>query len=337
MGFDFRQLYRRCCRSHVLPNGVDSVRKLLASIPIELPWNIEERIIQRFKNIHGYRVSIGNEVAFFPLSIEQFDGPIGLTRMRDAFLRLGLVLPPYYPMGFLSPMGARAEKLNSTAELEEFANHLFAEMYNESRIATFCTGVYKTNAAVAPYYEHILESAKAYYAKLYRAAILTLIPCVEGIIRNIGHQVGKDISTEITKDAFVDALSAVQKRYIRKVVYADYDWVPSEITEIGVFDRFDEAIQMIQSIKFFLEASLYEHTSRYSNAIGLNRHGIVHGLIGDFHSPANYWRLITLINGLSITSIFAGHAASLFFPGETPDSRVLTRSLETMKRLAGEQ
>jgi hypothetical protein len=315
---DFRELYRRCVRSHVLPKGVDAVRDCLKSAAIDSTWDAQSHTIQRFKNIQGYRVSIGVKTGFFPTSIEQFEGPQGLTRMREAFLKLDLALPPYYAMGFLSPMAAQAETLQSVEEREEFTRTLFAQMYNEATVATLCTGVYKTTPSIAPYHPHITESAKAYYAGLYRAAILTLIPCIEGIIRNTG-------------DAFVETIAAVQKRYIKEIVYRGYDWVPSEIAEVRVFDRFDEAIQMMESVKFFIRASLYQHTSRYSSAIGLNRHGIVHALIANFHSPSNYWRLITLINGLAITSIFAGHAASLFFPAETRESVELARYLSRLR------
>lgn len=314
----------------MLAQSQDAVRTCISDL-VSVPFSVEERKIQSFRDIFGYRVTLEGKSAFFPKDIKELNVEYGITRMRTAFLQIDLVVPPYYQMGFLSPAAAHIELLSSTEEKEEFALNLLTKMYPENSIASLCLNVYKRNKAISPFYEDIAESVTAYYLGLNRAAIITLIPCIEGIIRNIGNQINIPIPGDVSKESFLKVLEAVQKRDICGT-YEGYDWVPSEAKNISLFDKFHERVQMIQSIKFFIEHSLYEHTSKYKNDSQLNRHGIVHGLISDFHSPTNYLRLITMINALAVASIFAGDSGSLFFPNITPEATTLGEQLRRCKQ-----
>lgn len=326
----FIKLYERCYQQHALANGQETVRGCISGL-VTAPFAVEEQKIQSFKDIHGYRVTLNGESAFFPRCLKEIDGQNGLARMRLAFLQVDLVLPPYYQMGLLSTSAAQIDLLTSAEEKEKFAHDLLTNMYSEDSIASLCLEVFKHKKAISPFYDYIVESVKAYYLGLYRAAIITLMPCIEGIIRNIGDQVDIPIRDEISKVSFLKVLTMVQKRDIRSGVYAGYDWVPDEAMDIGLFDGFHERVQMIESIKFFIEHSLYEHTSQYKKETRLNRHGIVHGIISDFHSQANYLRLLTMINALSVASIIAGDPGSLFHPDITPEAAALGEYLKKCK------
>jgi len=241
-----------------------------------------------------------------------------------------MVLPPYYQMGFLLPTAGAIEKASSSADREALASELLKNMYSVSAIADLCLGVFKKKKAMAAFYSYIVESVEAHVLGMHRAAILALIPCIEGIIRNIGTDIGKTIPNEINKKDFLSVLAEVQKRDIRGA-FQGYDWVPDELMSIQIFDRFHERVQMLESIKFFIDCSLYMDTRHYENTTGLNRHGIVHGFITDFASEANYLRLFTLLSALSVVCILTGDDGSLFFPVSTPESEAWARWLSKLK------
>jgi hypothetical protein len=71
---------------------------------------------------------------------------------------------------------------------------------------------------------------------------------------------------------------------------------------------------------------MYQNTDEYGGSTGLNRHGIIHGLISGFDTPTNYLRLITLLNSLCIASMIAGDTGSFFHPPETVESKKLARN-----------
>ncbi|MDR3411940.1 MAG: hypothetical protein P4L87_13520 [Formivibrio sp.] len=336
----FRKSYRCSVRTHALAKGIEEVRKCvfkaLASTAVDAESrayaiDVQEVTLKNFIDIPGYRVTVDVESAFFPKNLQSTDRISGLGRMRSAFLLGDVVLPPYYQMGFLSPAAAAIEKASNPEDREALTSELLKSMYNESGIANLCLGVFKKKRAMAAFYGYIVESVEAHVLGMHRAAILALIPCIEGIIRNIGADIGKDIPDEISKMDFISVLTEVQKRDIRET-FQSYNWVPDELISIPIFDRFHERVQMLESIKFFIDSSLYLDTRHYKNATGLNRHGIVHGFITEFASEANYLRLFTLLSALSVVCILTGDNGSLFFPAATPESEAWASRLSNLKR-----
>jgi len=181
------------------------------------------------------------------------------------------------------------------------------------------------NKVILPFYNHILESIQAYYAGLYKAAIITLIPCIEGVIRNIGGYVGKPSQDIINRKEILDILKKVEIQEIRNNFLNDYDWFPEDEV-ISLLDNFDERIQMIESLRYFIEKSMYHDTrsENYSPSSNiLNRHEIIHGLIVDFDSPINYLKLIVLLNALATISIIAGDPGRCSLPIINPEAKVL--------------
>jgi hypothetical protein len=327
-------MYRACVKQRILTKGVTEVRNVVSKFATT-PVSVETcKIVSRFRHIDGYRICHNGIKGAFPRSLQEFEGDGGIRRMRDAFLKLDLVLPPYYTMQYLARAAGRAEELSAASQLERHAAEVLDGMYSPDSLATLCTGVYRKNQAIAPHCDEIIESVKAHFLGLHRVAIVALLPPVEGIIRNIADQLGKPIRGDVSGDALLKTLRRVQARYIQKIVYADFDWVPPDAKAVRLFDNFDEAVQMIESVRYFVENTLYIHTNRYVGKSMLNRHGIIHALISNYHSPTNYLRLITLLNGLSVASIFSGETGSLLFPPKTSDSTALAFLFTACKNLA---
>jgi hypothetical protein len=331
---DFSELYRSCNRRGVLKKSAEDVQAHLAGLTASTVLVERCNVVKGFRTIEGFRVTIDGKVAAFPRSLQDYRGESGVTRMRRDFLRVDLVVPAYVSFQYLSQAAAAIEKLGDNDDLEQYASLVLEGMFGANRVADLCLGVYKTNNAVAPYFDHVVESVKAHFLGLNRAAINTLIPCVEGIIRNIGAQLGDTFAGDVSREYLLKTLRSVQDCYIRKCVYAGFDWVPAAALEPRRLDNFDEPVQIIESVRYFIEQSLYVHTDRYSKRTGLNRPGIAHALISHYDTPANFYRLLALINALSVASIFAGHAASLLGPSPSVESRALAEEFKACKNFA---
>jgi hypothetical protein len=325
-------LYKRCRKAGLLERGVDAIRTVINEMGATA--TVEEKKMLSFLNVDGYLIRHASQTAFFPreIDMEATKKYSGIARSRRNFLEIDVVLPPYVAMGYLSSYGARIEKASSLAEKEGLATEMLHGLYSSpSNLADLCLGVYQQDPCIAPFYDSIVEAIEAHYLGLPRAAVLTLIPCVEGIIRNLAKMVGKSIDHRIDAGSFLDTLTRIQKHYINKVELRDIEWVPNELREVEFYDGFHELIQMVQSIRVFVEHAMYRCTADYEKSSQLNRHGIVHGLLSDYNTETNFYRLIVLINGLSVASIVAGRNASLFHPEPTEEARQLALHFESCK------
>lgn len=328
----FPDLYKQARKTGVLGQGEDAMQALIDEMGVTA--TAEEKKMLSFLHMDGYLVRHAGQTAFFPRKIDS--GTIrennGIFRSRKNFLEIDLVLPPYVTMHYLSIHGARIEKANSLEEKESVAADMLYGLYSSpSALADLCLGVYQKDPCIAPFYSNILEGIEAHCLGLRRASVLTLIPCVEGIIRNLANMVGRNIDDRVDARNFLETLTRVQKHYINEVELRDIDWVPNELREVEFYDGFHELIQMVQSIRVFVEHAMYQCTANYEKTSQLNRHGIVHGLLSDYDTETNFYRLIVLINGLSVASIVAGQEASLFHPSPSEEARQLALHFESCK------
>lgn len=321
----FPDLYKRCQKSGLLKKGAEAIRVEIAKMGVVA--SVEATKMLSFLDLEGYRVQRGDTAAFFPLTTEISDARKNtvVARMRKNFLEVDVVIPPYIQMGYLSGYAACIEKSSGPNEKESFAAEMLQGLYSvPSTLAELCVGIYQKDPCIAPFYDSIVEAIEAHYLGLRRASVLTLIPCVEGIIRNLAEMVNMNINDKIDAGSFLKTLTKVQKNYINNVELRGINWVPNELREVAFFDGFHELIQMVETIRIFVEHAMYKHTAGYDKSSQLNRHGIVHGLLSEFHSETNFYRLIVLINGLSVASVVAGRRASLFHPAPNVEARQLT-------------
>lgn len=318
----FPTLYKRCLKKGLLEKGAAAIQteidKMGISAVVEKKGNLSSF------DIDGYLIRHENSTAFFPLRQKANRTNYGVKYHRTIFLDVDVVVPPYVAMGYLSNFAARIKDAATPQEKDKIAEEMLRQAYNDpTALAEMCVGIYKKDPCIAPFYGNIIQAIEAHYFGLCSASILTLIPCIEGIIRNLAAMVDLNISDRIDARNFLHALTKIQKNYINNVELNGIVWTPNELRTVEYFDEFHELIQMIESIRFFIKYALYRHTSDYERTSQLNRHGIVHGLLSDFNSTTNFYRLIVLINSLSVASIVAGRAASLFHPAPTEESRLL--------------
>lgn len=312
MGKEFQVAYRKCLRTGALKKGIDNVRETISKCIDD--FKVEEAEVSSFRKIAGYKVTVSGNQGFFPKeSVSELCQKYNLIWLRESFLKAGFVTPPLLAMGFISKI---ASEINSTndPEIEKVIKKYGPLMYSTRSLASLYENIYSVNPILATYSKQIRECIEAFQFGLFGVAITGLMPCIEGIIRDIGMRLGISCEEHISINQFIEIVERLQKRDIKELVFYGYLWVPVDFLSIELHDHFNERIQFVQSLKFYLKNSLYMHTQEFDGATGLNRNGVLHGFITNFHSAENFYRLITVVNLLYVCALIAGGSGSMFHP-----------------------
>jgi hypothetical protein len=188
-----------------------------------------------------------------------------------------------------------------------------ANAYGPDYLASMFLERYSKIIHVRDFTQHIGESLKAYFSGYKLVAIVALVPALEGIVRKIATTHGRDVgqgTTKLNKEfaAFVDR-------------------------EINSPHCFGERVVMLEVLRDFVRDRLLEKTDKYQGLNELNRHGMLHGIYGNFGEDMNFFRLVTLLDLLCF-AICLEEGGSGFAPAPTSESlklaehykRLITRS-----------
>jgi hypothetical protein len=157
----------------------------------------------------------------------------------------------------------------------------------------------------------IAEAVEAWHAGLHHAAVATMIPVLEGIIRKVAKGGSRDIGSGTKK--LIDELDEL---------IAKEDRSPH---------RYGERIVMLTGLRDFFAERLLKKTDDYDGLDQLNRHGILHGIFEKYGAAVNFLRLITLLDLLCFAMVLA-HGGSCFAPDRTPESQKLAEYYRTLKQ-----
>ncbi|MGO2503068.1 MAG: hypothetical protein ACTH7C_08055 [Cobetia marina] len=292
---------------------------------------VEEGVISGFKKIHGFSICIDSYHAFFPRhDFLNSSNMSALVYGREILSGIEFVYPPFCSHGFVQRF------VNSIALAPKNEDLILAytkEMFSLERLSVLFTEKYNSNKDISPFYQQILESLYAHCMGWHRVAVTSLIPCIEGVVRSIGVSLDPKFEKVVSAKDLDEILKLICKHVINRNLPKDA-WVPDDLKSLDYHDSFDEQIQMVQSLRYFIKHKLYAHTDSYSSDARLNRNGVVHGFIDDYNSPLNFYRLIVVLNSLYVCSALAGRGGSLFFPSPTNSSRELLDKLNKIN-LAG--
>jgi hypothetical protein len=320
---DFQTLFRKCTRAKLLGKSSYELQEFLDKSGSIL--TINEHTVSSFKSIEGHSVKADSCKAFFPKqTVAELEVNSRLNYIREQCLKIDFVTPPFMTNQFL---GEFAKAIETGINLENVAEEYAPKMHNIEGISALIVDVYRENSDFAKYSSQIEEAIEAFYLGLNRVAITSLMPCIEGVIRDIGIKIGISCEEHVKVNQFVSILKKIQQRIIKNLVFYDFDWVPSDFTAISFHDGFNEQIQMVESLKYFLNKRLYQHTASYKGSTNLNRNGVIHGFITNFNSPVNFYRLITVLNMLYVCSVLTGNNESLFHPETSEASKLLEKRL----------
>ena len=96
---------------------------------------------------------------------------------------------------------------------------------------------------------------------------------------------------------------------------------------------FGERVVMLEVLRDFVRERLLERTANYTGLNELNRHGILHGIYGNFGEAMNFFRLIALLDLLCF-AIGVEHGGSCFAPAPTPESLKLAGHYRRLEALS---
>ncbi|UWF46928.1 hypothetical protein NYP20_16385 [Pseudomonas sp. N3-W] len=317
---DIAAAYRLCFRTQALKRGLRAVQGCLSK-QSERGWLVEETAIDVFHKVEGYRVSTPDVIAFFPKNLSVPVAHSGLVGIRDDFLSVDIVVPVYYQMGMLDKLAFKIHRASTIEEKLKIADAGLIGMFDCESLAALVEGVYRKKRTMNKYADQINESIKAYFLGLHGVAITGLIPCVEGIIRTMGNDIGLSVGEKVDARSLLRVFKKLKQQEVDSALDG-YGWYPEQMN-VAFFERFHERIQMLGNVVIFIETALYQHTSLYTRETLLNRHGISHGLFEGYASVANFLRLINLINSLSAAAILVEGCGSFFHPPVTEESKKL--------------
>ena len=323
----FEKLYQNCKTAGVLDAGHEALSSCIASHTQD-DFTINEMTVGYFVKIKGYEVKVGNDLGFFPINLEHTNNYMHINWLREIFCEVDLVVPPFYQNEFLSEFANKVKLANTLQDKNIVTKKHLESMYTPDSIAMNCTTKYNKNKIISQnYYDQIIQSIKAYYGGLYKPAIIALIPCLEHIMGNLGNLVNMPLNSHVTNNYINKVMEAIQKKYIDKI-FSNFQWYPENELTPEFFDKYDERIQMINSVIYFVNNSIYMHTNNVApeQIKRINRHVIMHALLPgkiDDVEPCDFLRFITFLNALIFCSLFCGESGSILHSEETVESKSL--------------
>jgi len=228
------------------------------------------------------------------------------------FKEVDWFVPPYLNTAFLSKLAHSIEKA-SPSDRTQIVQVNLAKAYGPEYLAGMFLERYSKTIHVRDFKQHIGESIAAYFTGYKLVAIIALVPVLEGIVRKIAASHGRPIGGGTSRlnhefQGFVD-------------------------TEIKSQHCFGERVVMLEVLRDFVRDRLLERTDSYSGLNELNRHGILHGIYGNFGEEMNFFRLITLLDLLCF-AIGLEHGGSCFAPAPTPESLKLAEHYKQLRILS---
>ena len=230
--------------------------------------------------------------------------------LSDAFREVDWPIPPYLQLGgFLYPLAKAIKDAPQEAKLDVVRGHL-SRAYNATYLASMYLERYSKIRHVRDFSRQIDESIRTYFCGYTFNAVTGLVPVIEGIIRKMAAQQNRDVGYGTKK--LIDELTALVDREEKSA------------------HCYGERLVMLQAFRDFVQTRLLENTDRYAGHDEFNRHGILHGLFGNFGRDINFLRLITLLDLLCF-SIGMTEGVSMFGPPDTPESLHLAVDYEILR------
>lgn len=313
----FRKLYKDLLKKNSL-NDFKKTSSVIKSIYSHA--KVEKITVGRFLDIKGYKITIGKRTAFFPVSKSKDlknNKLNGLSFLRNEFYEIGIVLPTLISNGDQEILLKALSENKDNNINEKIITDFFKGTLG---LPELLTSTYSTNKHISKYIEILEESLKAYHLGLFKVAVISLLPCIEGVIRDLGVKASSVSSKEL-----IENLIKLQRYYIKHYIFNSCNYVPQDFLDIKFHDTYDECIQVIESLRWFLEKSLYQNTNAFNESHSLNRHSILHALKSEsnYGTESNFFRLINILNSLYFCSVFSGENGSLFHPSHTTQSEKL--------------
>lgn len=170
----------------------------------------------------------------------------------------------------------------------------------------------------------IKESMLAFYSGMRVAAIASLIPIMEDILRSL-------VIEDEKSDNLIDNINKCFDAACANVFKIDInfvDWVPNEYASDVFLKATNERFFVLESIRDWLLNSFYVHSDNYNKYSGFNRHHFAHALSDIWHNNTNFFRAIGLIQALAFVECFARPKSKISILLPNPDEATKSFHLE---------
>lgn len=187
-------------------------------------------------------------------------------------------------------------------------------LYGPGYLAAMFLERYRKVDPVREFAAQIREAIEAWAFGLDCAAVATLLPALEGILRRMALANGRDVGGGTKRLVIeIDELAERERRALAQ----------SGGPVAGQAEALVERIDMLDQLRNFLKDRLLVPTDQYSGINQLNRHGILHGVFGDYGVEANFQKLVSFLDVLLFFISLGTSGVSCLAPDETAESRKL--------------
>lgn len=285
----------------------------------------------RFVEFECIEISCGSHHALLPLeSPKQIIGRCGdyHKNRSDLWLSLGWFHPAYVQNKVMANIYTAIKGAPDNEKHDQLETAL-SLIYTPEYIASMVAVRYKEIPEIEQYLPMIQDAVKAHYLGLQAAAIVTLIPVVEGVLHSMfllnrglpanSTDLDRVNGIELLKQSVADAI----KKATELLVYRHGTWIPELYKKREFLERIDEYIWMLATFREFGEKYLFKDTEEYSGFGELNRHGILHGHFTDFRHGSNFYKLISILDFLSFSLSMNHSGISCLAPELTDEGKQL--------------
>ena len=232
---------------------------------------------------------------------------VELSDLVQVFESVDWIVPPYIQLGKLLKLATRIKAVEPD-DKHRLLEAGLRSFYNPDDIAVMLLERYNKTQYIADFKQEISEAIEAAQLGLFHAAVSTLIPVVEGVIRRLATIRGQPIdrgTNQLIRE--IDDLIKRQK---------DSSLAASII---------DERILMLKSFKNFLEKKFLISTQKYVGTGNLNRHGILHGVFNSFGYDWNFYKVLSFLDLLCFFIALSTKRISALAPVPTFQSQMLAK------------
>jgi hypothetical protein len=234
----------------------------------------------------------------------------GIERLAAAFQSVDWLIPPYLSLGYLSPLGAEIENA-SPAQKRQVLEEALEQSYNDDYLSRMLICRYSRIIVVKDFKIQISEAIESSFSGLHHAAVATMIPVIEGVVRKIAAAAQRDVGSGTQR------LITEIERVLEQEKQSPH--------------RFEERVVMIQGLRDFFADKLLKNTNVYTGMDEFNRHGILHGIFASYGVKLNFFRCVTLLDLMCFVVSYLYGGVSLFPPEETSESRRVAEYYSSLK------
>ncbi|MCE4056335.1 hypothetical protein [Pseudomonas sp. Au-Pse12] len=287
-----------------------------------------------FGEVDGFLVEGMGESAFLPArSVSYMNARRGrVTGCQERALTKKIPLPLFIGEGELVSKIHEISRSNDAA-----ADDWLVEIFTPAIASVYLLRYFEKSHALGPYLQIIYESLEAYFIELDHVAIMSLLPVIEGGLRNVqeltlGHS-DANVKTAEFASRLGDMIVKHGENCAKSILIYPGSSGPSDV-QINFFTHVNPQCDVMNAFRIFFKEVLYRPSNSASD--GFNRHLILHLLKNDFASPANYVRVFLLLSHITFCERLNNSSIPMLWPGSDNDSIRVAKYFRELSEKVGQ-